>query len=530
MQKEGLISKEKAVMLVKPEQLDQQLHKQFDQKSKEKATLIARGLPASPGAAVGKAVFSALEAREIIEQNPSEQLILVRAQTSPEDIEGMDLAKGILTSRGGLSSHAAVVSRGMGKCCITGSNDILVNEKEKNFHIPKTNMYVKEGDLISLDGSTGEVFLGELTLVDPSPDENFSTLLSFADLFSRLKVRANAETPKECLVARKFNAQGIGLARTEHMFFGEKRILAMRQMILADTSAERKQALEKLLPFQEKDFYYIFKAMDGFPVTIRLLDPPLHEFLPQRDQNLHKIAKELNTTAKKLEKTLESLHELNPMLGFRGVRLGIVFPEINEMQVRAIFGAAVKAVNDGITVKPEIMIPVLGEVEEMRVMREMIEKIAKEVLEKENTKINYSIGVMMELPRACLTADKIAKYADFFSFGTNDLTQTTYGYSRDDSGKFIPIYIEKGILKKDPFHALDQIGVGELIKIAVKKGRDVRKDLKIGICGEHGGEPSSIEFCHNQGLDYVSCSPYRVPIARLAAAQAAIKERKSAKN
>lgn len=423
------------------------------------------------------------------------------------------------------NSHASVVARGMGKCCVAGSTDIVVSEKEKKFEVPNLKLTVKEGDFVSLDGSTGEVFLGKIPLRDPVMDENFSTLLSWADEFRKLKVRTNADTPFDAQKARELGAEGIGLDRTEHMFFGENRITPMREMILAETVEERKHALARLLPFQREDFFGIFKAMNGLPVTIRLLDPPLHEFLPQTEKEIKKISGEMNVPVERLEKTIEKLKEFNPMLGFRGVRLGIVYPEISEMQVKAIFEAAIKAKREGINPVPEIMVPVVGDEEEMHEMKKLIERIATEVFEKEKEKIVYTVGVMIELPRACIVADKIAQFADFFSFGTNDLTQTTFGYSRDDSARFIPAYIEDAILSNDPFQTLDVEGVGEMIKIAIKKGRSAKKDLKIGICGEHGGDPASIDFCHQNGLNYVSCSPFRVPVARLAAAQAAIKEK-----
>lgn len=525
MHKEGIISKKHAIMNVKAEQLGQLLHKQFDQKGKERANLIAKGIPASPGAAVGKAVFSAARAMELAEEKPEEKLILVRNETSAEDIEGMNVAAGILTGIGGASSHAAVIARGMGKCCVAGSSDILVLEKEKKFLVHVLGIIVKEGDYLSLDGSTGEVFLGEIPLTEPVLGKDFLTLLEWTDFFRKLKVRTNADTPSDSRKAREFGAQGIGLTRTEHMFFGEHRIAPMREMILSTTIEERKRALAKLLPFQREDFFGIFKAMDGLPVTIRLLDPPLHEFLPQTEKEIKKIAQEMNVAVEKLEKTLESLKEFNPMLGFRGVRLGIVFPEISQMQVKAIFEAAINAKKDGIKPIVEIMIPVVGDQQELHEMKKLIESIGKEVFEKEKNSIDYTVGVMIELPRACVVADKIAEFADFFSFGTNDLTQTTFGYSRDDSARFIPAYIQQGILKNDPFQTLDQEGVGEMIKIAIKKGRKIKPKLKIGICGEHGGDPQSIEFCHKNGFDYVSCSPFRVPIARLAAAQAQIREK-----
>jgi len=525
MQREKLISKEIALLNVDANQLGHLLHKQLDPDEKAKANVIARGIAASPGAAVGRVVFTAADAMDLHERNPSEKLILVRTETSPEDIEGMNVAAGILTSRGGSTSHAAIVARSMGKCCVAGSGDLHVNEKEKKFEVASLEITVKEGDIVSLDGSTGEVFLGEIPLTEPVLGEDFSTLLGWADEIRKLKVRTNADTPTDSKRAKEFGAQGIGLVRTEHMFFGENRITPMREMILSTTKEERERALEKLLPFQQADFYGIFKVMDGLPVTIRLLDPPLHEFLPQTEKEIKKIAVEMKVSVEKLVKTIEKLKEFNPMLGFRGVRLGIVYPEISEMQVRAIFKAAINAKKDGIKTIPEIMIPVVGDKEEIREMRELVNRIAKEVFKETNSKVKYLVGVMIELPRACVVANKIARYADFFSFGTNDLTQTTFGYSRDDSARFIPSYIEGGVLLNDPFQILDQSGVGEMIKIAIKKGKETKPELKLGICGEHGGEPSSIEFCHNNGLDYVSCSPFRVPIARLAAAQAAIKEK-----
>jgi len=524
MEKEGLISKEEAVLRVDANQIDQLLHKQFDPNERQKAKVIAKGIEASPGAAVGKIVFTAEKAKELIEKNPKEKLILVRNETSPEDIEGMHAAQGILTARGGATSHAAVVARGMGKPCVAGSNDILIDE-EKGELTAKEGITLKEGDFISLDGGTGEVFQGEIKLVEPEMSGNFATIMKWADEFRKLGVRANADTPKDAKIAKNFGAEGIGLTRTEHMFFEGERIKAVREMILSENEEGRKKALAKLLPYQKEDFIGLFEAMNGLPVTIRLLDPPLHEFLPQEEKDIKELAKEMNVSEEKLLETIESLQEFNPMLGFRGCRLGIVYPEISEMQVRAIIEAAIESKKKGINAKPEIMIPVVGKVEEMKFLKELVEKTAKETMEKAGEKISFHTGVMIELPRAALTADEIAEYAEFFSFGTNDLTQTTFGYSRDDAGKFIPKYIEKGIIKIDPFQSLDTKGVGQLIEIGVKKGRTTREDLKIGICGEHGGDPASIEFCHKTGLNYVSCSPYRVPIARLAAAQAALKEK-----
>ncbi|MCD6434178.1 MAG: pyruvate, phosphate dikinase [Candidatus Diapherotrites archaeon] len=522
MVKEGLISKKEALLRIKPEQIDMLLHKQLDEVAKKEAQLIAKGIAASPGAAVGKVVFNAEEAKRIVEQDPNEKIILVRTETSPEDIEGMHAAQGILTARGGATSHAAVVARGMGKCCVAGSNDITVYEK-KGYFITKDGLKIKKGEWISLDGSTGEVFAGKLALVEPKLSKEFKQLLKWADEYRKLGIRTNADTPKDAKIAREFGAEGIGLCRTEHMFFEGQRIKAMREMILANTKEERRKALAKLLPYQRKDFYEIFKVMDGLPVTIRLLDPPLHEFLPQTEKEIKELAKEMKVSVNKIKAIIKALEEFNPMLGFRGVRLAIVYPEIAEMQVRAIIEAAIKAKKEGIRVKPEIMVPLVAHATEMKRMRELIEQVAKEIMEKAGVKISYKIGTMVELPRAALTADELAEYAEFFSFGTNDLTQTTLGYSRDDAAKFIPKYIEEKILAADPFQTLDTSGVGQLIEIAKEKGTKTRKDIKLGICGEHGGDAASIEFCHKVGLTYVSCSPFRVPIARIAAAQAAIK-------
>lgn len=531
MEKEGVISKEEAIMRVKPEQLDHLLHKQLDPIAKQKNEVIAKGIAASPGAAVGKVVFHAEKAKEIFEKDPSEKLILVRTETTPEDIEGMNVAKGILTARGGSTSHAAVVARGMGKCCVAGSNDIEVHEKEGFFKTKssKKEVVVKEGEWISLDGTAGEVYLGQIPMVEPELSGEFAELMKWADSFRKLGIRTNADIPRDAIVARKFGAEGIGLCRTEHMFFEGDRIKAMREMILAETEESRKKALAKLLPYQKSDFAGLFEAMEGLPVIIRLLDPPLHEFLPQEEKQIREIAEELNMPVEKIRAKISQLHEINPMLGFRGCRLGVVYPEINEMQVQAIIEAALEVQSKGKKVLPEIMIPVLAHSAEMKNMKALVDRIAKKTMEKAKKQIHYMVGVMMELPRACLTADEIAEDSEFFSFGTNDLTQTTLGYSRDDAAKFIPLYIERGIYERDPFQTLDTIGVGQLIKISVEKGRKTRKNLEIGICGEHGGDPNSIQFCHEAGLNYVSCSPYRVPIARLAAAQSAIKEKNKKK-
>jgi len=515
---QGYIDKKTAVTRVEPKMLDQLLHKQLDKKAKKNAELLTRGLPASPGAALGKVVFDADTA---VKEAKSENVILVRTETSPEDIQGMAVAQGILTARGGMTSHAAVVARGMGKCCVAGAEDIKVFEGKQYFEVNGSK--VNKGDWVTLDGSTGEVFKGKIPVVDPEIGKNFKKFMSWVDDYKKIGVRANADTPNDAKVALNFGAEGIGLCRTEHMFFEADRIKAMRKMIVANSKEEREKALAKLLPIQKKDFMEIFKVMNDLPVTIRLLDPPLHEFLPNEDEDIKEIAGELGLKFDELKATVNSLHEMNPMLGHRGCRLSITYPEILEMQVRAIFEATVELTKEGYKVKPEVMIPLVGDVKEVKVLKDQIIKIADGIMEKENLKFDYKVGTMIEVPRACVTADEIATEAEFFSFGTNDLTQMTFGFSRDDFGKFLPDYIEKGILEKDPFATLDRNGVGQLIKMGVEKGRKARKNLKIGICGEHGGDPSSVEFCHMVGMDYVSCSPYRVPVARLAAAHAAIK-------
>ncbi|MEM4261435.1 MAG: pyruvate, phosphate dikinase, partial [Candidatus Diapherotrites archaeon] len=520
MAKEGLITKEEAIMRVKPEQLDQLLHKQIDMKVKESAKLIAKGIAASPGAAVGKAVFSAEKATELT--SLGEKVILVRTETSPEDIEGMHSAKGILTARGGKTSHAAVVARGMGKPCVAGCEDIIVHEQEKMFK-SKSGIEIKEGEYITIDGSTGEVFVGELMLTEPVMSEDFSTLMKWADQYRKLKVRTNADTPNDARIARNFGAEGIGLCRTEHMFFEGERIKAIREMIFSQTESERKKALAKLLPYQRTDFEGIFKAMDGLPVIIRLLDPPLHEFLPKEEKEMEEVAKEMGISIKKIKEIAMTLHEFNPMLGHRGCRLGITYPEITEMQATAIFEAALKVKEEGIIPLPEIEVPLVGNVKEYINQKNIIKEVAKKL--GVEGKVHYKIGTMIEVPRACVIASELAKEVDFMSFGTNDLTQTTLGFSRDDAGKFIKDYLEKGILEKDPFVSIDRKGVGELMKMCVSQAKKTKK-IEIGICGEHGGDPDSIEFCHTIGLDNVSCSPYRVPIARLAAAQATIKEKR----
>ncbi len=521
MVNQGLIDKKTAVAgRVEPQMLDQLLHKQLDPEAKKEAELLAKGLPASPGAAIGIVVFDAESAVE--ESEDGNDVILVRTETSPEDIQGMAAAQGILTARGGMTSHAAVVARGMGKCCVAGAGDIRIFEDKQYFKVGEKQ--VNKGDWITLEGTTGEIFKGKIKVIDPDINQDFKTFMSWVDKYRTIGVRANADTPMDSKVAREFGAEGIGLCRTEHMFFEEDRIKAIRKMIIAGTKEDRRNALMEILPMQKKDFIDIFKVMDGLPVTIRLLDPPLHEFLPTKDEDIKEIAGELGIGFEELKSTIRSLHELNPMLGHRGCRLSITYPQIPEMQSRAIFEAASELTEEGCKVLPEVMIPLVGNLMEMKILKEQIVKIAEEVMKEKNIKFKYKVGTMIEIPRACLIADEIAAEAEFFSFGTNDLTQLAFGFSRDDSGKFLPEYIEKGILKKNPFSTLDRDGVGDLIKIGLRKGREVKNDLKIGICGEHGGDPASVEFCHDIGMDYVSCSPYRVPIARLAAAQAAIKE------
>jgi pyruvate,orthophosphate dikinase len=521
---EKLIDKKTAVLRLDPSQLDQLLHKQIDPVAKKKADLIARGLPASPGAAVGKIVFTAERAEELSKKD--EKVILVRKETSPEDLIGMNVSRGILTARGGMTSHAAVVARGMGKCCVSGCQDIEVDEKNKILVVKKTGIRLKELEYLTLDGATGEVFRGQLNLVEPGLSGNFGILMQWADEFRVLKIRANADIPRDAKVAREFGAEGIGLCRTEHMFFEGDRIKAMREMILAESLEQRKKALAKLLPYQKADFLGLFKTMEGLPVTIRLLDPPLHEFLPKEDKEILELAKELKITAQKIRSISESLHEVNPMLGHRGCRLGITYPEITEMQVQAIMEAACELTKQKQDIVPEIMVPLVGNVAEFRNQKEIIHRVAQETMKRYGVTLKYMIGTMIEVPRAALTADAIAEEAEFFSFGTNDLTQMTLGFSRDDIGKFLPDYLHKNILEKDPFAVLDQVGVGQLVRMACEKGRSVRPAIKLGICGEHGGDPSSIAFCHKAGLNYVSCSPYRVPIARLAAAHAALKSGK----
>jgi len=519
MVREKLIDKKTAILRIDPRQLDQLLHPMIDPKSQVK--VIAKGLPASPGAAVGKVVFTAEDAEKAADLG--EKVILVRTETSPEDIGGMNAAQGILTARGGMTSHAAVVARGMGKCCIAGCGAINITEVQKYFTVGDT--VIKEGDYITLNGTTGEVMLGQAPLVTPELTGDFGTFMKWVDEFRKIGVRTNADTPHDSEVARKFGAEGIGLCRTEHMFFAPERISAVREMILADDTEGRKKALAKILPFQKSDFIEIFRVMKGLPVTIRLLDPPLHEFLPHTEEELRALSASMEVPVEKLKARNKALYEFNPMLGHRGCRLGITYPEIYEMQVRAIMEAACELSKKKVRVIPEIMIPLVGHVNELKVMRELTVRVAEEVLQRYKTRVSYTVGTMIELPRAAITADEIAPYADFYSFGTNDLTQTTFGLSRDDAGRFLPFYVEKGILENDPFVTLDQDGIGILMKIGIEKGRKVKKHLKMGICGEHGGDPKSVEFCHKIGLNYVSCSPYRVPIAKLAAAQAVLKEK-----
>ncbi len=520
MMREGMITEEEAVMRVEPNKLDELLHPVFDKNELAKAKVLAKGLPASPGAATGKIVFFADDAAEWVKNG--EKVILVRVETSPEDLAGMDAAQGILTARGGMTSHAAVVARGMGKCCVSGAGNCHINYKTRTMTID--GVVFNEGDSISLNGSTGEVIAGKIKTVTPEMSGDFADLMELAQRHTRMYVRTNADTPKDAKIAREFGAKGIGLCRTEHMFFEGDRIKAMREMILADDEAGRRKALDKLLPIQRADFEGIFEAMQDLPVTVRLLDPPLHEFLPHEPENQAEMAKEMGITPEQVKFKVDSLHEFNPMLGHRGCRLGNTYPEISEVQARAIMEAAVNLKKRGINAIPEIMIPLTGTYEEMKLQEDIVRETCEKVLEENNIRVEYLVGTMIEIPRATLIADKIAESAEFFSFGTNDLTQMTFGYSRDDAGRFLPVYLEKGLLKHDPFQVLDQEGVGQLVKIAIERGRQGRQGLKIGICGEHGGEPTSVEFCHRVGMDYVSCSPFRVPIARLAAAQAVVRE------
>ena len=516
---EGALTKEEALLKVEPKALDQLLHPAFDNESLKNAEVIATGLAASPGAACGKIYFSAEDVSKA--KAEGNKCVLVRLETSPEDIQGMNDAEGILTVRGGMTSHAAVVARGMGRCCVCGCGELTIDEVNKTLTTKDGKVY-SEGDYVSLDGSTGKVYGEEIKTALPEISGYFETFMSWADEVRTLKVRTNADTPRDAQQAMKFGAEGIGLCRTEHMFFEEERIFAMRQMIVADSVEAREKALAKLLPMQREDFEGIYKAMKGNPVTIRYLDPPLHEFLPTESSEIEHLANELGITSEELKNRIDSLHEFNPMMGHRGCRLAVSYPEIAKMQTRAVIEAAINVDKTGIKVKPEIMIPLVGEVKELKYVREIVEEVIKEVFEEQNYTLEYTIGTMIEIPRAAITADKIAEVAEFFSFGTNDLTQMTFGFSRDDAGKFLGDYYSKQIFESDPFERLDQTGVGELVRIAAEKGRSTRKNIKLGICGEHGGDPSTIDFCHRVGLNYVSCSPFRVPIARLAAAQAAI--------
>ena len=522
---EKMIKPEEALLRVEPQRLEELLHPVFHHDAIKKANVIAKGLPASPGAATGQIVFHADEAEKAAAEG--KKLILVRIETSPEDLKGMNVAEGILTARGGMTSHAAVVARGMGKCCVSGAGSIRIDYKARTMVVGSKTM--KEGDWISLNGTTGEVYEGKIATKDPELSGDFGKLMELADKHARMLVRTNADTPHDAQVARAFGAKGIGLCRTEHMFFEGERIKAMREMILANDEVGRRKALEKLLPMQRSDFEGIFEAMHDLPVTVRLLDPPLHEFVPHEDANQAEMAKEMGITLAEVKNKVNDLHEFNPMLGHRGCRLGNTYPEISEMQARAIIEAALNLKAKGIRTFPEIMIPLTGTLEEMKYQEKIVRETADKVFAERKSSIEYLVGTMIEIPRAALIADKIAESAEFFSFGTNDLTQMTFGYSRDDAGKFLPVYLEKGILKSDPFQILDQEGVGQLVRMGTERGRITRPHLKVGICGEHGGEPSSVEFCHSVGMNYVSCSPFRVPIARLAAAQAVIKEEASLK-
>ena len=520
MCEEGLIDKREALSRVEPSQLDELLHPMLDPDATKKATELAKGLPASPGGAYGMIVFTADDAEAWDKEG--KQVVLVRNETSPEDVHGMHAAEAILTAKGGMTSHAALVARGWGKCCIVGCGALQIDYSKKVISVDGKTL--KEGDWVSLNGTTGRVYEGQLPLVLPDVEgnEHYKKLMVWADEVRDLGIRANADRPDDAEQARNFGAQGIGLCRTEHMFFDPERITAMREMIVAENEADRREAVMKLLPFQKQDFYGVLKAMQGLPVTIRLLDPPLHEFVTLNDEQVNELAKELSTSAEALKARINSLHELNPMLGHRGCRLGIAYPEITEMQARAIFEAAAELTLEGIDVYPEVMVPLTSIVTEFENQKKIINDVADTVMQEKKTQFKYLVGTMIEIPRACLTAGDIAKTAEFFSFGTNDLTQTTFGFSRDDIGGFLPYYLENGILPADPFETLDQSGVGQLVEMGVSKGRSSRPDLKIGICGEHGGDPDSIDFCHRIGLDYVSCSPYRVPIARLSAARSAI--------
>jgi pyruvate,orthophosphate dikinase len=519
MVEEGLITEKEAVLKVDPAQLDSLLHPQFNPESLKNAEVIAKGLNASPGAATGRVVFTAERAAEMAKDG--KPVILVRQETSPEDIEGMVVASGVLTSRGGMTSHAAVVARGMGTCCVAGAGSVKVYEDKKYFEVAGVKYH--EGDYISLDGSTGNIYGEEVKTMDATVSGDFAKLMKWADKYRALKVRTNADNPRDAKVAYEFGAEGIGLCRTEHMFFEGDRIKAMREMIVSNTVEERQKALNKLLPMQREDFIGLYEAMQGHPVTIRYLDPPLHEFLPNEEDDIRELAKEMGLSFEDLKSTVDSLHETNPMLGHRGVRLSITYPEIAVMQTRAVIEAAIAVSKKGLEVVPEIMIPLVGEIKELKYIKDIVVKTADEIIKEAGVKLQYSVGTMIEIPRAALLADEIAKEAEFFSFGTNDLTQMTFGFSRDDAGKFLADYYDKKVFESDPFAHVDVKGVGKLMDIAVKGGQATRPNIKLGICGEHGGDPASIDFCHNVGLNYVSCSPFRVPIARLAAAHANIK-------
>ena len=519
---EGMITKEEALLKVEPKQLDQLLHPMFDNEALKKAKPIAKGLAASPGAGTGRIYFTASDVSEA--KKRGEETLLVRLETSPEDIQGMNDANGILTVRGGMTSHAAVVARGMGRCCVSGCGELIIDEENKTLKT-KDGKVFKEGDYLSIDGSTGNVYGEEIKTVEATISGDFETFMNWADATRRLKVRTNADTPKDAIQARKFGAEGIGLCRTEHMFFETDRIFNFRRMILADNLEQREEALEKILPYQRGDFEKLFEAMEGDPVVIRYLDPPLHEFLPHTIEEMKPLAESLNISLETIQNRIDALKEFNPMMGHRGCRLAITYPEIARMQTRAVIEAAINVNKKGMNVTPEIMIPLVGDVKELEYVKNIVVEVADKIIKENNVNLQYKVGTMIEIPRAALTADEIAKQAEFFSFGTNDLTQMTYGFSRDDAGKFLNDYYDKKIFESDPFAKLDQTGVGQLVEMAAVKGRKTRSDIHLGICGEHGGDPSSVEFCHRIGLDYVSCSPFRVPIARLAAAQAVVKEK-----
>ena len=520
---EGMLTKEEAILKVEPKQLDTLLHPAFASDGLKEAKIVAKGLPASPGAACGKIAFTAEEAKE--RKANGEKVVLVRLETSPEDIEGMIAAEGILTVRGGMTSHAAVVARGMGTCCVAGCGELKVNEEARTLEV--NGQVLTFDDYISIDGSTGHIYAEQVKTVSPEITGHFATFMGWADEIRKLKVRTNADTPRDTKQAVEFGAEGIGLCRTEHMFFAEDRILAVREMILAKNEDSRRVALEKLLPMQREDFIGIYEALEERPATIRFLDPPLHEFLPSEEEDINALAKEIGVSPAEIKNVVAELHEFNPMMGHRGCRLAVSYPEIAEMQTRAVIEAAIEVKkNKGYNIVPEIMIPSIGEIKELKYVKNVVVETAKTVMEEKGVQLDYKVGTMIEIPRAALTADKIAEEAEFFSFGTNDLTQMTFGFSRDDAAKFLKDYYEKGIYEQDPFAKLDQEGVGELMRIACEKGKATRPDIKLGICGEHGGDPSSVEFCHNLGLNYVSCSPYRVPLARLAAAQAQVKNKR----